>query len=73
MLPELTNHTCTRDLLAILQKMTAPIDLILRMAARDEAASLPLLDPRLLAVAAALAPSVQVLTWTMPTATQPGH
>jgi len=73
MLPELTNHTCTRDLLAILQKMTAPIDLILRMAARDEAASLPLLHPRLLAVAEALGPSVQVLTWTMPTATQPGH
>lgn len=42
--------------------MTAPIDLILRVAARDEAANIPLLDPRLLAVAGALGPSIQVLT-----------
>jgi len=72
-LPELTNLTRAGELLAILQDMTAPIDLILRVAAHDEAASLPLLHPRLLAVAGALGPNVQVLTWTMPTATQPGH
>jgi len=41
--------------------MTAPIDLVLLVAAHDEAASLPLLHPRLLAVAEALGPGVRVL------------
>lgn len=50
-----------RDANTALPTRSAAVDLVLLVAARDEAASLPLLHPRLLAVAESLGPGVRLL------------